>query len=148
MDVIPALVKNDGRLPSVKLGGVLLELVAVMVPVTSEGSSCTWSTVIITFGGMPVGAPVGCRRTFCPTMRSEGMAKVRLEGIMKPSLSMENVVGVARLMVRGIPIEKLPIETLPISAPKASSSKRTIWKLVPPELTLVIVPAKEISLGG
>src|SRR5215472_12051256 len=138
MDVIPALVKNDGRLPRVNVGGVLLELVAVMVPVTSEGSSCTWSTVIITFGGMPVGAPVGCRRTFCPTMRSEGAAKVRPGGIMTPPLSMENVVGVARLMVSEVPIEKLPI-----SPPEASSSKRTIWKLVA-EMTLVIGPAKEI----
>ncbi len=59
IDVIPAFVKNDGRLPIVNVWGLLLVLTAVTVPVTKEGSNCTWSTVTIRLGGVPVGAPVG-----------------------------------------------------------------------------------------
>src|SRR6266403_210142 len=59
IDVIPAFVKNDGRLPSVSDWGLLLVLIAVMVPVTKEASRCTWSTVTIRLGGVPVGGPVG-----------------------------------------------------------------------------------------
>src|SRR5438034_2152298 len=71
MDIIFAFWKNAGRLPRVKVSGLLPVLMAVMVPVMGEGSSCTWSTVSVTFGGIPLGSPVGCKRTFCPAMRSE-----------------------------------------------------------------------------
>src|SRR6267143_4185756 len=56
IEVIPALVKNDGRLPSVNVWGLLLVSTAVTVPVRKEGSSCTWSTVTIRLGGVPVAA--------------------------------------------------------------------------------------------
>ena len=59
IEVIPAFVKNDGRLPNVNVWGLLPVLTAVTVPVTLDGSSCTWSTVTIRLGGVPVGAPVG-----------------------------------------------------------------------------------------
>src|SRR5947207_14953721 len=59
IDVIPAFVRNDGRLPSVNDWGLLMVVTAATLPVQKGGRICTSSTLTIRLGRLPVRTPDG-----------------------------------------------------------------------------------------